>query len=190
MTKKKGSGAGLLFLLLFTAIIVVGISKYKDDILRRFYPIQYSDYVYKYSSEYNVDPFLVFSIIRVESNFNPAVQSKVGAKGLMQITDSTAKWAAKKMKISDHSSGDLFDPEYNIRMGCWYLNNLISHFDGNVILALTAYNGGSGNVEKWLKNAEYSKTGEKLDNIPFGETRRYVDRVKKDYSVYKNLYGK
>lgn len=177
-------------LITVTITILIGISKYKNEILKLFYPIKYSEYVYKYSTQYDLDPFLVFSIIRVESNFNSQAQSKKGAKGLMQITDKTGEWAAKEIGVNNYTSDMLFDPKYNIMFGCWYFNNLIKQFNGNIVLALAAYNGGSGNVEKWLKNKEYSSTGEYLDKIPFGETERYIIKVQKDYNVYKNLYGK
>lgn len=170
--------------------ILIGIFTHKDEIIKHFYPLKYSDYVYKYSKEYSVDPFLVFATIRVESNFDANAQSQKGAKGLMQITDNTGEWAAKQLKMKSYNSGMLLDPKYNIMLGCWYLENLIDQFDGNVTLALAAYNGGSGNVEKWLKNKEYSATGERLEKIPFGETERYVNKVKKDYNIYKNLYGR
>ena len=177
-------------LLLITLGVLFWISSHKDDILKYFYPTKYSEYVYKYSKQYNIDPYLVFSIIRVESHFDAAAQSKIGAKGLMQVTDSTGEWASNKIKLKNYDNQLLFEPEFNIMIGCWYLNNLTNQFDGNVILALTAYNGGSGNVQKWLRDKELSSTGESLDKIPYGETERYVDNVKKDYSVYKSLYAK
>ena len=81
----------------------------------------------------------------------------------------------------------LFDPEINIEFGCWYLNNLLSEFD-DLSLALAAYNGGSGNVTKWLNDPEYSSDGENLTYIPFKETKKYVDKVSTRYNVYKFLY--
>lgn len=179
-----------LFLLTITIVILFNISKYKDEILKFFYPMKYSEYVYKYSNQYNIDPLLTLSIIRVESSFNPNAESRKGAKGLMQITDKTGEWAAKQIKIENFNNNLLFDPEYNIRLGCWYLSNLIDQFNGNITLALAAYNGGSGNVEKWLKNKEYSSTGEHLEKIPFDETEKYIRKVKKDYNIYNSLYGK
>lgn len=176
-----------LLLLIITAAMVVGIYNHKDEILKIFYPIKYAEHVYKYSLQYDIDPYLVFSVIRVESGFNVNAHSRSGAKGLMQITDKTGEWAAKQAKLTDYRPERLYEPEYNIKLGCWYLNNLITQF-GDVSLALAAYNGGSGNVEKWLKNKEYSSTGEKLEKIPFGETERYLTKIKKDYSIYKSLY--
>ncbi len=190
ISKKTLRQVKYFILISVTILVLFWISDNKDYILKKFYPTKYSEYVYKYSKQYNVDPYLVFSIMRVESSFNPNAESKSGAKGLMQVTDGTGEWVAKKIQLKDYSSDLLYEPEFNIMIGCWYLNNLQSQFNGNMMLALTAYNGGSGNVEKWLKNKEYSQTGESLDKIPFSETQKYVDKVQKDYSVYRSLYLK
>jgi soluble lytic murein transglycosylase len=172
ISKKTLRQVKYFILISVTILVLFWISDNKDYILKKFYPTKYSEYVYKYSKQYNVDPYLVFSIMRVESSFNPNAESKSGAKGLMQVTDGTGEWVAKKIQLKDYSSDLLYEPEFNIMIGCWYLNNLQSQFNGNMMLALTAYNGGSGNVEKWLKNKEYSQTGESLDKIPFSETQK------------------
>lgn len=188
ISKKKMKKIKYILLLGFTLAALFGIFTQKDKILKYFYPLPYSEHVYKYSKEYNLDPYLVYAAIRVESNFESDAKSSKGAKGLMQITDDTGQWAANKMKIKNYNSEMLYQPQYNIMVGCWYIRNLIDQFDGNMTSALAAYNGGSGNVEKWLKNKEYSSDGEKLDKIPFGETKRYVEKIKKDYNIYKSLY--
>lgn len=190
ISKKILNKIKYLILIILTVAVLFWISGHKDDILKKFYPTKHSELVYKYSSKYGIDPYLVFSIMRVESSFDPSATSKSGAKGLMQITDSTGEWVAEKLKLKDYSSDLLYEPEFNIMIGCWYLNNLEEQFDGNVLLALTAYNGGIGNVQKWLKNKEYSSNGESLDKIPYPETERYVVKIQKDYSVYKSLYTK
>ena len=74
-------------------------------------------------------------------------------------------------------------------MGCWYLNNLSKEFNGDTELILAAYNGGRGNVNKWLSNGEYSKDGKALHKIPFKETEEYVRKVKFSYNIYKYLYN-
>ena len=93
----------------------------------------------------------------------------------------------KKIELDDFNTNMLYDPEINIEFGCWYLNNLLEEF-GDLSLALAAYNGGSGNVTKWLSNPEYSSDGENLTYIPFKETKKYVDKVNTRYNVYKFLY--
>ncbi|EPS47163.1 transglycosylase SLT domain-containing protein [Clostridium botulinum CFSAN002367] len=106
----------------------------------------------------------------------------------MQITPETGEWVAEKMGMKDFNIDDLKDPETNIKMGCWYLNNLKEEFDGNMDLVLAAYNGGRGNVQKWLKDSEHSKDGESLHYIPFKETDKYVKKVKAIYNIYRFLY--
>ena len=105
----------------------------------------------------------------------------------MQIMDSTGEWISETLGIEDFSSEKLLNPEVNVEFGCWYLNNLISEFD-DLSLALAAYNGGSGNVTKWLKNPEYSIDGKSLTYIPFKETKKYVDKVTLNYNIYKFFY--
>ena len=88
------------------------------------------------------------------------------AKGLMQISPQTGKWASEVLSIEGYSEDDLFDPEINIRIGTWYLSVLLKEFNNNIDLVLAAYNAGSGNVNKWLNNREYSLDGNSLSRIP------------------------
>lgn len=92
----------------------------------------------------------------------------------MQILDITRDWGAEELNLKNV---DIFDPETNIRLGCWYLSKLYKEF-GKLDLVIAAYNGGSGNVKKWLENNEYSKDGENLHDIPFKQTSKYVEKVK------------
>ena len=137
-----------------------------------------------YSKEYGIDDSLVYSVIKVESKFNKKAVSKRNAKGLMQISEITQNWAQEELGLENI---DIFDPETNIKIGCWYLNKLFKEFN-DLDLVITAYNGGSGNVSKWLKNDAYSRDGNKLHEIPFEETKNYLDKVKENYRVYKALY--
>lgn len=183
-------------LIIFAAIIVAAlvlISQHKH-ILNYFYPLKYKDLIIRYSSEYGLDPYLVSALINVESHYNPDAESHKDAKGLMQITPQTGKWAAQELGIKDFDAKMLFNPDINIRMGCWYLYNLSREFNiagksTDYVLLLAAYNGGSGNVRKWLRNKEYSQTGTALDQIPFKETDRYVKKVLRHYKVYMWLHN-
>lgn len=154
------------------------------------YPMGYKDIVIKKSNKYNLDPYLVASIINVESNYNPDAISIKEAKGLMQISPQTGKWASEELGIENYNEKLLFEPEINIEIGTWYLNRLFKEFNQELDLVLMAYNAGSGNVNKWLNNPEYCKDGINIDNIPFTETKNYVERVNKNYKVYKMFYGK
>ena len=174
----------IVFLLIFI-LLLLGV---KQGIRKYIYPYKYKEYVDKYSSEYGLDPLLVLSVMKAESKFDKNSTSNRGAKGLMQIMDYTAEWIAEEIGIEYFLPNILYDPETNIKMGCWYLDNLITEF-GNVDTALAAYNAGSGNVTKWLQSENYSKDGETLYYIPFPETKKYVERIKVNYKMYKYIYG-
>lgn len=176
-------------IIVLLALIVACAALLYDCVQRRIYPLRYEALILEYAGEYGLDPYLVCAVIWVESKFDEAATSHKGARGLMQIIPSTGQWAAQKLGIEGYSEDSLYDPEINIRIGCWYLDNLRDHFNGNMDLALAAYNGGSGNVEKWLRDSRYSKDGRKLDNIPFKETRDFVARVWSAYDKYKRLYS-
>jgi len=155
--------------------------------VRAVYPEKYSDYINQYSEKYNLDPYLVKAIIKAESNFKPYAVSHKNARGLMQISEITGAWAAEKLKIENYSEEMLFDAETNISFGCWYLSVLYTEF-GDTELVLAAYNAGSGNVSRWLKDKTLSSDGKRLDKIPFKETENYLSRVKNNYKMYKILY--
>ncbi|MBQ7224844.1 MAG: lytic transglycosylase domain-containing protein [Clostridia bacterium] len=138
------------------------------------FPLKYGQEVQKYANEYSVDTALLCAVINCESSFDARAVSKKGAVGLMQIMPSTAKWCAQKLGI-EYSENDLFDPEYNIKIGAYYLSYLLQKF-GSEKLALCAYNAGEGNVIKWLN--------ENRKDIPFSETRGYVPRVLFNKRVY------
>lgn len=169
-------------LVLFAALLNV------PNIFKLFYPLKYSDKIIEYGNRYGIDPPLIAALIKAESNFNPLAESKKGARGLMQITPKTGRWIAEKNGISEYDDSLLFDPEANISLGSWYLKYLNEYYNGNFELVFAAYNGGSGNVDKWLKDKSLSRDGETLDAIPFKETENFVTRVKKYYAVYKRIY--
>ena len=162
--------------LLIIMIIIIGGSFYMG--IR--YPLIYNDIVVRNSNEYNLDPYLVASIINVESSYDPDAISLKDAKGLMQIGTQTGKWASDVLEIQDYKEEMLFDPEINIKIGTWYLNRLYNEFNQDLDLVLMAYNAGSGNVSKWLNNTEYCKDGINIDNIPFNETKNYVEKVNQE----------
>lgn len=176
-----------IVIVFITVILVAFILPYFT--YTKFYPYKYKEYVNKYSEENNLDPLLVLALIKAESNFREKALSHKDAYGLMQITESTGKWASAEMKIDNFQVDMLYNPEFNIKMGTWYLKYLIKEFD-NTELALASYNGGIGNVKKWLNNKEYSKDGKNLHYIPFPETDKYVKRIRVNYNLYVFLYRK
>jgi len=173
----------IVFFVVVAGLFLIG----KWCVYNILFPYKYKEIVKKYSVTYDLDPLLVLSVIRAESNFKTDAHSFKDAHGLMQVTDSTAKWAAKEMNISYSDSSELLEPEYNIRMGSWYLRNLRDEFK-DMDLVIAAYNGGRGNVKKWLKDEKYSSDGKTLKYIPFKETDKYLKKVKVNYNIYKFLY--
>lgn len=174
-------------ILLLAIIMAIGIGS-RYVIKEKFFPYKYQEYVDKYSSEYNLDPLLVLAVIKTESKFDDDAHSHKNAVGLMQITIETGEWAAKEMGYSTFSKEDLYDEEYNIKMGCWYLRRLNDIFDKDKDLTIAAYNAGPTNVQSWLINEKYSSDGKSIDYIPFGETKKYVDKVNTYYNIYQYLY--
>ena len=155
---------------------------------RMLNPIQYQDLITVYSRRHDLDPFLVAAIMRVESRYQPDAVSSKGARGLMQLMPDTGRWAAGCLGIEGYSDDLLFEPEVNIRIGAWYLRQLLNQFEGNLTVALAAYNGGPSNVEKWLSGGRWSGSIDDLEQIPFGETARYVDRVSRAHRLYLRAY--
>lgn len=146
-------------------------------------PARYKSAVHSNAEEFGLDSRLVYAVIRTESNFRADARSKAGAIGLMQITPLTAEFIRKSM-------GEPLDPEQpeeNIRMGCWYLRYLSEKFSGMAEI-LSAYNAGEGTVRSWLAREELLSESGTLQQIPYPETRQYVQRVKNFYNCYKLLY--
>lgn len=156
--------------------------------LKLFYPYPHRDLIAGYSREYQVDPYLVLALIRTESRFFSRADSRAGAKGLMQIMPETGAWIAGQMRISDYSVEKLYQPDYNIPMGIWYLAYLDKVFKGDLVKILAAYNAGERKVKDWLNEGTWSGRQKDLDRIPYEETRSYIDKVLFDYQVYRKIY--
>ncbi len=148
------------------------------------YPLEFFDTVKLYSNEYQLEQALVFSVIKVESSFDKKAISQRGAIGLMQITPSTAEYIAGMLNEKGY---DLTNERVNVKFGCYYLRYLIDKFKV-VDSALCAYNAGEGNVSNWLKEKEYSIDGKTLQNVPYKETKEYIEKIHKSCKKYKQLY--
>ncbi len=149
------------------------------------YPLKYVDLIKAYSQEYNVEPELICAVIHAESRFDRDAVSHKGAKGLMQLTDSTAAWLAKELNMTDFETEQLNEPEINIKLGTYYLKKLLKNYKGDIIKTLAAYNAGSGNVANWLSNPGYSKDGSTLSVIPYPQTQSYIDKVLFNIKLYR-----
>lgn len=210
MTKKLIIFLVILIVILAATLILFKIVRIQDVVLRQIYPLQYETYVEKYSEKNNLDKYLVYAVIKVESNFKPEVTSSAGAIGLMQLMEETAVERLNVISSSEKSSNennllnaasineetdssepdnnDLYDPETNIKIGTSYLAYLIELYDGNIVLALTAYNAGLGNVEKWIKDGIIKADGSDIENIPYKETENYVRKILSSYQMYIKIY--
>lgn len=177
----------LIPLLALVCVIVVGFPLLQYGYrryLKAAYPLHYSEHVSAYAAEFELPESLVYGVIHTESRFDPEAVSSAGAKGLMQITDPTFEWILSKL---GETTGDVFDPQTNIRCGTKTLAILSDEFDHTETI-LAAYNAGIGNVTKWLSNSDYSHDGVTLHTIPFAETRDYVARVLQAQKMYQTLY--
>ena len=140
-----------------------------------------------------VEPALVLAITRQESEFNPKAKSSANARGLMQLLPSTARLVAKEHGIS-HSTSMLNNPKHNMKLGSHYLAGLIKKFDGKYPLAIAGYNAGPGRVVQWQKRFGHFPDDIEgqlkwLEQIPFSETRNYVQRVLENLHTYRSLLG-
>lgn len=152
------------------------------------YITEYEDLIRQYAGENQIPPAYVAAVIMAESSYRPEAVSSVNAQGLMQILPDTAAWIAGKFD-EEYVEGCLFDPETNIRYGCWYLGFLMNRYDGSMRCASSAYHAGQGTVDKWLADPLYSSDGVTLTSIPSEVTGTYVDRVLKYYEGYEKIYG-
>ena len=157
---------------------------------RAQHPLEFASLIVQYSLAQNLDPALVSAVILCESSFNPKAESRLGARGLMQLMEDTAAWVAHKLDEDDasYSFDLLYDAETSIRFGTWYLGYLGRRFNGDATKVVCAYHAGQGNVDAWLKNPQYSSDGVTLDVIPTKDTAAYASRVLRARDVYRKYY--
>ncbi|MGA8437486.1 MAG: transglycosylase SLT domain-containing protein [Candidatus Sulfotelmatobacter sp.] len=141
------------------------------------------------SAANGLDPYLVASLIRQESEFNPVAVSRANAVGLMQLLPKTGKLVAKEVKLKRYNASQLFTPAVNMQLGTRYFRGMVDKFGGSFEYALAAYNAGSDRVNEWLAQGKYRDPQEFVESIPFTETREYVQAILRNASVYKQLYG-
>jgi soluble lytic murein transglycosylase len=153
------------------------------------YPRAYSEIVNAYAKKYNVDEYLVYSIMREESRFQKDVRSPANAIGLMQLLPSTARLTAGEVGMSGFNTGMLSIPRVNIELGIYYFKKVLNMFNGDIHLALASYNAGPTRAEDWLIMFPNLPKDEFVEEIPFRETRNYIRRILRSYGAYKALYN-
>ena len=157
---------------------------------RAQHPLYYADTITAYADAQELDPALVAAVILCESSYDPKAESRLGARGLMQLMPDTAEWVAHKLGEdgADYSFDNLYDPQTNIRFGTWYLGYFSRRSNGDPTKIVCAYHAGQGNVDSWLKNPQYSSDGVTLDVIPTQDTATYASRVLRARDIYRKYY--
>jgi soluble lytic murein transglycosylase len=136
-----------------------------------------------------LDPYLVASLIRQESEFNAGVISHANAWGLMQLLPSVGKSLAKKQGIKHFNANDLLNPAINLQLGTANLKLVLERFGGQAEYALAAYNAGDVPVRQWMSSSDYKDMPEFVESIPYTETREYVEAILRNREFYRALYG-
>ena len=196
-TKKYIKKGPLICALLILAALITLVIVHRENITKLVkqlpqaftYPTDYEEYVIKYSNEYDCDPVLVFSVIKVESGFDPNAVSEVGARGLMQLMEDAFEWI--KFRLDDdrgYTFDDIFKPELNIQYGTYYLSYLLDKYDGSIELTAAAYHCGMGMVDSWIENGTIDPEHFRISDIPDenDQTANYVDKIMNAYEHYKD----
>jgi soluble lytic murein transglycosylase len=151
------------------------------------YPVPYRQSILG-AAQGDVDPRMVLSIMRQESNFRPTIKSPAAARGLLQLTIDTAYRFAAGAGISGLKETDLYRPDVSIRVGTQALRDLGKKFPAAPEAVAAAYNGGDDNVSRWIKRAQNTDPGVFAAEVGFAETKDYVFKVMANYRAYQELY--
>jgi len=154
------------------------------------FPRPYWDDLKKYSELHQLDPYLVASLIRQESEFSPMAISRANAMGLMQLLPKVGKGVAREEKLHSFSTEQLLQPTVNMQLGTRYFKHMVDHYNGQVEYALAAYNAGEERVAEWRNNGSFQDIAEFVESIPFTETREYVQAIMRNAVLYRVLYPK
>jgi soluble lytic murein transglycosylase len=170
------------------ALVVAGLGPLGDAVREITLPLRHEDIIRQQARDKDLDPALIAAVIYEESKFRDRT-SAAGAKGLMQLLPDTARFIARKSGGTQFELRDLANPDINIRYGSWYLRYLLDRHEGNVALAVAAYNAGEGNVDRWVRAAGGPGSFDPQTDIPFPETRDYVKDVLEKREAYRDHYA-
>lgn len=176
------------FAIALLALLLTLVGDRKPGEIPRSYPMEYTELIRSNASLQGIEPAQAAAVILAESGYDPNAVSSVNAQGLMQIMPETGEWLAGKFD-EEYVEGCLFDPETNIRYGCWYLGYLMRRYDGDLTCATAAYHSGQGAVDKWLADPAFSTDGRRLTEVKGENAKKYVSRVLEYYEKYQELYG-
>lgn len=154
---------------------------------RLAYPTYFDDLVLAEAAANNLDPLLVFALIRQESLFDPAARSYAQAIGLMQIVPATGEWIALRLNWPDFAPEQLVRPYLNVRFGAWFLAQGLNAFQGDVFAALAAYNSGLAAPRRWL-DAASGDPDLFVETIDYPQTLHYVQLIYQHYTLYRHIY--
>jgi soluble lytic murein transglycosylase len=171
------------------SFFALGKDQIPESYWRLMFPQPYWGEVVADSQRNGLDPYLVASLIRQESEFNAGVVSPAHAYGLMQLIASTGKETARKEGLKGFSTGELLNPAINLQLGTRNLRAVLDRFGGQTEYALAAYNAGDVPVRQWMAAGDYKDVAEFVESIPYTETREYVQAILRNREVYRMLYG-
>jgi soluble lytic murein transglycosylase len=187
--KKKSKWKRKRLFLMVLVIVLAALFIRSEWIGRLIYPMYFADEIMLHAEKYGQDPLLIAAIIRVESNYKENAVSPKGAAGIMQLMPDTAAWILKQESFGDISVKDAGSrADAGIRVGTWYVKELSRQFDGRLPVVLAAYNAGPNRVRQWMNERVWDGKESTVENIPFGETRHYVQRVMYYYKKYQVIY--
>ncbi|WP_068513494.1 transglycosylase SLT domain-containing protein [Leptolyngbya sp. O-77] len=158
----------------------------QGDYWRSLFPFQFAEPIQQWSQTMQLNPLLVTALIRQESRFERQIVSSAGATGLMQLMPGTASWVASKLNQPQY---DLENPNDNIKLGTWYLNYTHETYSNNALFAVASYNAGPGAIAEWIERFGYSDPDVFVEQIPYPETKGYVEAVFSNYWNYLRLYN-
>jgi soluble lytic murein transglycosylase len=184
--RRRRIGALLVAFAACAAVVATLLPTFDRAVTEVTLPLRHDDIIRQQAADKDVDASLIAAVIYAESRFDADARSPAGARGLMQITPSTADEIAQRSGGVAFEQGDLADPQINIAYGSFYLRWLLDHYGENETLAVAAYNAGTGNVDRWVAR----DPGITPDEFPFPETRAYVRRVFDARRSYRSEYAR
>jgi soluble lytic murein transglycosylase len=189
MRRRRRRTLGALVVVALVVVIGVMISRIDHAVNELTLPLGDASVIREQAGAKHLDPALIAAVIYAETKFEPRTSS-AGAEGLMQIEPETAEFLAKLSGGYRFTRSDLATPSVNVAYGSYYLRYLLDHYEGNEMLAVAAYNAGLANVDRWVSKAHAEGRQLTVGEIPFPETRAYVQRVLAAQHAYRSTYAK